>query len=175
MSRIADGAGMRPCARILIACAMLGAAIDPATARVVIGVFDSWGAFRDDRPRRCFAAAEPAAAMRGGGWRPFAAVSTFPDRGVRGQVNIRLRLRKLRGAPVFLSIGERRFRLIAGGSDAWAQGPAQDAAIIAAMRSGSSMSIETRAQDGRAFVDVYRLRGAATAIDAAALGCLKVS
>jgi hypothetical protein len=173
MPRIADGAGMRLCSRFLLACAMACAAGDPAAARVALGVFDSWGAFRDERPRRCFAVSEPAQPMRGGGWRPFAAISTFPDRGVRGQLNIRLRWRKLRGAPVFLSIGDRRFRLIAGGSDAWAQGPGQDAAIIAAMRSGSSMSIETRARDGRAFADVYRLRGAATAVDAAALGCLK--
>jgi len=164
---------MRPRRRFLLACAILCAPAEQAFARDALGVFGSWGAFRDDHPRRCFAIAEPAAPMRGGGWRPFAAISTFPERGVRGQINIRLRLRKLRGAPVFLSIGERRFRLIAGGSDAWARSPAQDAAIIAAMRSGPSMSIETLGRDGRAFADVYRLRGAATAIDAAALGCLE--
>jgi hypothetical protein len=163
---------MRLRSRFLLACALLCATAESAVARDALGVFGSWGAFRDDGPRRCFAVSEPAQPMRGGGWRPFAAISTFPDRGVRGQLNIRLRLRKLRGAPVFLSIGDRRFRLIAGGSDAWAQSPAQDAAIIAAMRSGSSMSIETLGRDGRAFADVYRLRGAATAIDAAALGCL---
>jgi len=163
---------MRLCRRFLLACTLLCVAAEPALAREALGVFGSWGAFRDDRPQRCFAIAEPAAPMRGGGWRPFAAISNFPQRGVRGQVNIRLRLRKLRGAPVFLSVGERRFRLIAGGSDAWARSPAQDAAIVAAIRSGPSMSIETLGRDGRAFADVYRLRGAATAIDAAALGCL---
>lgn len=163
---------MRPFRRSLLACAIACGAVAPAAAaRDTLGVFGRWAAFRDDGPRRCFAVAEPARPLRGGGWRPFAAVSTFPEAGLRSQINIRLRNRKLRGAPVFLSIGQRRFRLIAGGSDAWARDPRQDAAIVSAMRSGSSMSVETRGLNGRAFADVYALRGAATAIDAAALGC----
>jgi hypothetical protein len=155
----------------LLACTLTALAATPASARDTLGVFGSWGAFRDYRPTRCIAIAEPADRLREGKWRRFAAISYFPDRGIRGQLNIRLRSRKLRGAPVFVTIGEHRFRLIAGGSDAWAPSPRHDAAIVAAMRSGSSMSVETRAADGRAFADVYRLRGAATAIDAAALGC----
>lgn len=159
--------------RSLLVCAIACFAPSQAVARDSLGVFGSWGAFRDDRPRRCFATARPAQSLRGGGnWQPFAAISTFPGIAARSQLNIRLRNRKLRGAPVFLSIGTRRFRLIAGGSDAWARSVAQDAAIVSAMRSGSSMSVETRGANGRAFADVYRLRGAATAIDAAALGCL---
>ena len=47
-----------------------------------------------------------------------------------------------------------------------------NAALVAAMRGGRSMSIESVAENGAPFVDVYALAGAATAIDAAALGCL---
>lgn len=156
----------------LLAAALLGLA-GPVCARDTIAVHGGWAAFRDIRPGRCFAVADPARDVPGTGWRPFAAVS-IPPGGGGGQINIRLRYRKLRGAPVFLSVGGRRFRLIAGGSDAWARDAAEDAAIVAAMRSAPSMSVETRRQNGRAFVDVYRLRGAATAIDAAALACLTV-
>ena len=49
-----------------------------------------------------------------------------------------------------------------------------DAAIVAAMRSAPSMSVESRAETGGAIADTYRLRGAATAIDAAALGCARL-
>ena len=73
-----------------------------------------------------------------------------------------------------LSVGDRRFALVAGQGDAWAQDPRADAAIIAAMRSASSMSVQTRGANGRGFADTYRLRGAATAIDAAALGCARL-
>ena len=145
----------------------------PLPARDTIAVHGGWAAFRDSGPRRCFAVADPVRTRASGsGWRPFAAVSFRPGAGVGAQINIRLRYRKLRGAPVFLAVGGQRFRLIAGGSDAWAANPAEDAAIVAAMRSAPSMSVETRARDGRAFADIYRLRGAATAIDAAALACV---
>jgi len=134
-------------------------------------VFDGWGAFSDPRPRRCYAIAEPE--RRGGdaGWRPFAAVSAWPARGVRAQLNIRLREAKQPGAPVILTIDDTRFALVAGGADAWAANAAVDGRIVAAMRQAGGMRVETRAKDGRRLVDRYALRGAATAIDAAALAC----
>ena len=46
-----------------------------------------------------------------------------------------------------------------------------DAAIIAAMRSAPSMRITAIGTNGRRFTDTYELAGAATAIDAATLGC----
>ena len=39
------------------------------------------------------------------------------------------------------------------------------------MRSGSSMSVATVSPARHAYADVYRLRGAASAIDAAMLAC----
>ncbi len=145
----------------------------PATAaRTSLGTFDGWGAFRDTDPDRCFAIAQP---VRGGGgkWRPFASVATWPKAGVRGQVHIRLAREKLATAPVTLSIGNRRFTMVAGGADVWAPDPRIDAAIVAAMRSAPSMSVETRASTGGGFAEVFALKGAATAMDAAALGCAR--
>ena len=75
-------------------------------------------------------------------------------------------------AQVTLSIGERRFALISGEQDAWAPDARTDAAIVSALRAGRSMSVESTGMDGRPFADVYALKGAATAIDAAALGCV---
>jgi len=77
-------------------------------------------------------------------------------------------------AKVTLSVGERRFELVAGNADAWAPDTRTDAAIIAAIRAGRSMSVETLGRAGP-FTDVYTLRGAATAIDAATLGCINRS
>jgi hypothetical protein len=145
----------------------------PALAtRTSLGTFDGWGAFRDDNPVRCFAIAQP---VRGGGgkWRPFASVATWPQARVRGQVHIRLGREKLASAPVTLTIGDRRFQMVAGGADVWAPDPRIDAAIVAAMRSAPSMSIETRAITGGGFAESYALKGAATAMDAAALGCAR--
>lgn len=145
----------------------------PAQARDSLGVFERWGAFRDPAASRCYAIAEPAARTANGRWRAFAAVGYWPKKGVRGQVHFRLSREKAPGAPVSLSIGVRRFTLAAGGADAWAPDKRADAAIIAAIRSGTSMSVQTVGKSGAAFADVYALRGAATAIDAAALGCAR--
>jgi hypothetical protein len=123
---------------------------------------------------RCFAIAEPPSRFRDAKFRPFATVATWPGPGVRGQLHIRLRKPRKADAPITLTIGERSFPLIGNGPDAWAPDARADAAIVAAMRSATSMSVSTRAENGRAFADAYGLRGAATAIDAAALGCARV-
>lgn len=142
-----------------------------APAREPLGVFGGWGAFRDAQPLRCYAIAEPEERRRGASWRPFAAISQWPGRGARNQLHIRLRKPRQQGAPVTLVVDGRRFALVAGGADAWARDTAADADIVAAIRGGSEMRVETRDADGRRFSDVYALRGAATAIDAAALAC----
>lgn len=142
----------------------------PVAGREAIGVYKGWGAFRDTPPRRCFAIAEPVRSGSGEG-RPFASIATWPDRGVRGSLHVRLSHARDRSAGVTLSIGERRFVLRATGADAWAADTASDRAIVAAMRDGRSMSIEAVGVGGHPFADVYALPGAATAIDAAALGC----
>ncbi|GAA0306085.1 hypothetical protein GCM10009087_15020 [Sphingomonas oligophenolica] len=143
----------------------------PAAARESLGVFDNWGAFTDASPKRCYAIAQPMQRSRTSGWRPFASVATWPGQGARNQLHIRLSRERDPRARVTLSVGERRFELIAGNADAWAPDARTDAAVVAAIRSSRSMSVETLGKSGQPFADIYPLRGAATAIDAATLGC----
>jgi hypothetical protein len=157
--------------RILFALLVIAA---PAQARDSLGVFEGWGAFRDAQPLRCYAIAEPARSS-GGKWRPFASIAHWPGEGVRGQIHIHLSREVRGGAKVVLSIDDRRITLVGGGADAWAANPRADASIIAAIRSGRSMSIASVAATGGGFADTYRLKGAATAIDSAALGCARAN
>ena len=145
----------------------------PVAARDSLGIFDHWGAFADPSPRRCFAIAEPVGSNRSAGGRPFASIATWPGQGARNQLHIRLSRERDPRARVTLSVGERRFELVGGKADAWAPDARADAAVVAAIRSGRSMSVETLGTGGHPFADVYPLRGAATAIDAAALGCAR--
>ncbi|WP_303758945.1 hypothetical protein [Sphingobium yanoikuyae] len=146
----------------------------PAMARDSLGIFESWGAFRDPVTPRCYAIAMPTQRRAGDAPKGFAAVGTWPRQHVRGQVHFRLSRPRAANARVSLSVGDRRFALVAGQADAWAANPQDDAAIIAAMRSASSMSVQSTSAKGGAFADSYALRGAATAIDAAALGCARL-
>lgn len=144
----------------------------PIRARDTLGMFDTWGAFRDAAPRRCFAIATPVDPSTGS-WRPFAAIGHWPDRRVRGQFHARLSRERRRDADVILTIGDRRWRLLAGRYDAWGPTPRHDAFILAKIRAARSMSLSSVDTTGRPFADTYRLKGAATAMDAAALGCVR--
>ena len=154
----------------LLALTLAAIAAPVAAARTTIGIYQGWGAFRDTRPARCYAVARPiAAGGRGGG---FASVATWPGRGLRNSLYVRLSRERDRSAGVTLSVGERRFALVATGVDAWATDAPSDRALIAAIRGGRSMSVEAVGVGGRPFADVYALGGAATAIDAALLACV---
>ena len=149
-------------------------ALAPAEAlaqRQSLGIFQLWGAYRE--PGRCYAIAEPYRAPRPEAWRPFASIGYWPGRGVRSQVHFRLSREKRPGSAVLLRIDDQTFQLQGGGNNAWAPDRRGDADIVAAMRSGIEMSVETRSVRGALVRDSYRLRGAATAIDAAAIACAR--
>jgi hypothetical protein len=157
----------------LMAAALLAM---PAVAadRSTIAIFRDWGAFREGAeasPDRCFAIAEPPIGTTASGHGAFASVANWPARRIRSQISIRLSRATDGKAPVTLAIGTASFRLLARGRDAWAADRRADALIVSAMRSGSSMSISGVGIGGTPFADAYRLRGAASAIDAAALAC----
>lgn len=143
----------------------------PLAAKDSLGVFDDWGAFRDPAVPRCYAI---AVADKAGAYQGYADVGTWPRRNVRGQVHFRLS-RQLSASPrLSLSLGGTRYPLSGGGADAWAQDKRMDAAIVAAMRSADSMSVTAVDRTGRRFTDRYNLKGAATAMDAATVGCARI-
>lgn len=155
---------------ILASAALLAA---PAIARDSLGVFDSWGAFRDPRVPRCYAIAAAEPSRRERAFEPFASVGTWPNRGVRNQLHVRLSREVRTGDAIRLRVGRETFDLVGGSGDAWARNKAMDAAVIAAMRSAGSMRVSATGEDGSRFSDRYDLSGAATAIDAATVGCAR--
>lgn len=142
-------------------------------ARDSLGIFDSWGAFRDPSVPRCYAIAVPRPSARSSELDAYATVGTWPRRNVRGQVHFRLSRFLREGSAVRLAIGRERFALTGGGGDAWAADRRMDAAIVAAMRSASRMTVSATAANGRRFTDSYALAGAASAMDAATVGCAR--
>ena len=147
----------------------------PLAAKDSLGVFGQWGAFRDADVPRCYAIAAANESRNRRDFEPYASVGTWPDRRVRGQVHFRLS-RELSASPrLRLAISGQRFELTGGGSDAWAANAGDDAAIVAAMRAASAMSVSGTDNRGNRFTDRYSLSGAATAIDAAVVGCAAAS
>jgi hypothetical protein len=146
----------------------------PALARDGLGVFGEWAAFRDPGEPRCYAIAkaQPSAMQRD--YQPYADVAWWPRKQVRGQVHFRLSRKVQPGGAITLSIGGQRIALNGGGGDAWAADKRGDAAIIAAMRSASQMTVSARDASGRGFSNTWNLTGAATAMDAATVACAQL-
>ncbi len=152
----------------LAAMILVAAASPLAFARDSLGVFGGWAAFRDPAEPRCYAIATPRGGRDGDA---FFSIGTWPEARVRGQIHIRLPVAADGRGPIMLASGARRFRLTARGRDAWAADARADAAIVAALRASRWVGVAgTRATGGR-FALGWSLNGAATAIDAAALGC----
>ena len=145
----------------------------PLSAKDSLGVFSDWGAFRDPAVPRCYAIAMAAPSRLQRDFEPFATVGTWPRRNLRGQVHFRLSRQLAAGSAITLAIGGKSFRLSGGGGDAWAEDRTMDAAIVAAMRSATRMTIRATDTRGRRFANTYSLAGAATAMDAATLACAR--
>jgi len=159
------------CGAILLA-ASLGSA---ASARDSLGIYAGWGAFRDPQVPRCYAIAMAEPSQRRRDYQPFASIGTWPARNLRAQLHIRLSRKIAPNSSITLRIwGGARFELAGGGGDAWARNRQMDAAIVAAMRSATRMSVTARDAVGNRFTDSYLLDGAATAMDAATLGCARL-
>jgi len=159
---------------LLVLGLMLGvmfAAAAPLAAKDRLGVYQGWAAFRDPDTPRCYAISEPEETIRTPTRSAYISVGFWPDRKVTHQLYVRLSRDRSANSGVTLSAGGRRFRLKADSSAAWAADRRMDLAIVAAIRSATSLSIETIGRDGRSIVDAYALRGAPSAIDSAALGC----
>ena len=145
----------------------------PAAGREPLGIYHRWGAFAEGESKRCYAISKvlPAAGQRLN--QPSASVSFSARRGAQPQFHVRLSDRKRLGSAVILRIDDKSFQLIGREADAWAPDAGADAAIVAAMRRGVSLSVETRSVKGTRVRDRYVLRGAASAIDSAAFACAK--
>ncbi len=144
----------------------------PVLARDSLGIFSGWGAFRDATPYRCYAIAQP----EGEGDAPgpgYATISWWPTKSVRGQIHFRFAWPLREGSSVYLVAGGRRWRLTSGARDAWSPSSKHDAFILARLRAAGAMRITGVDRKRGNFADVYDLEGAASAFDAAALGCAK--
>ena len=165
---------LRSAVYLALSMALLALDAPPAHARESLGLYGDWGAFRDPLVPRCYAIALAQPNLKKRDYQPYAAIGTWPRRGARSQVHFRLSRQMAENARIYLRIGRQRLQLTGGGGDAWALNAADNATSVAAMRASSIMSVSTRDARGRPFTDRWSLPGAASAMDAALIGCAKL-
>jgi hypothetical protein len=149
--------------------ATLFAAASAHGAGKVIFARGTWAAI--ERADACLALGRSARIAAKGKVQATAGFAFAPDHRRWGEFHARLSRVPRAGSSVLLTVGKQPFLLVAGNGWAWSRGPAQEQAIIAAVRNSTGMRVEARDGAGRRFADPYALDGAATAIDAAAARC----
>ena len=147
--------------------ALLAVAATGVPGREGLGQYGQWGAFRDRAPARCYAIAEPLAKRDG---EAFATVASAPDAGARSQIGFRLRRP---AASAVAAIAGERVPLTVIGRDAWPRDERGDRRLAALLRAGGLLEVSGHDAAGRRFHDRYPLAGAASAIDAMRLACLR--
>ncbi|MCT2400728.1 hypothetical protein [Novosphingobium mangrovi (ex Huang et al. 2023)] len=165
---------MRRTFTIFAAFAALATCTGVAQARDSLGLYGGWGAFRDPLVPRCYAIAMALPSTLHRDYQPYASIGTWPKRSARNQVHFRLSRKMAEGAQIVLRIGAERIELTGGGGDAWPRDDRDNAAIVAAMRSATRMTVYSRDEKGRRFSNTWPLAGAASAMDAAAIGCAQL-
>jgi len=140
-----------------------------ASRGAIVYAGGSWAAI--DRGSQCEALSRSVKVAAKGKVQAVAGFIFSADHHHWGEFHARLSRMPRANASVMLKIGDQPFLLVVRGNDAWSSGPLQDQAIIAAMRNGGWVTVESRDSAGGRFADPYSSDGAATAIDAAAARC----
>jgi hypothetical protein len=153
--------------------ALVAIVAGPLSAKDSLGVFSKWAAFRDASVPRCYAISQAEEDQGQSDFEPYATIGTWPVRRIRSQVHFRLSRALRQNSRVSLRVGRASFVLVSGQADAWASDTAMDRAIVTAMRNAQTMAVSATDARGRRFSDRYRLVGAASAIDAATLACMR--
>lgn len=155
--------------RSILVLVMASTAVCAAARGAIIYSGPAWAAI--DRGGTCEALSRSVRIAQKGKVQAIAGFTFSADRRRWGEFHARLRRMPRAGAAVMLRIDNQPFLLVARGNEAWSDGPLQEQAIIAALRTARGMSVESRDLAGQRFADPYALDGAATAIDAAAAAC----
>lgn len=150
----------------MIMLAMALAAAQPAKVILATG---GWAAI--DRGSSCEALTRSLRAPPKGQEAAVIGLGFDADRRRWGQFTVKMGRPLRPGSSVRVDIGNQIFLLEARGTNAWGRDTAQNLAIIDALRSGPGLRLLAREPSGRRVSDRFDVRGAATAIDAAAARC----
>lgn len=136
--------------------------IQPANAAFVDSYSD-WSLYvhEENAEKVCFISSVPT--QQEGNYtrrdQPRVFVTKFPSPPPNVQVMVDPGYPFLKGSNVELVIDGRKFSMFTGGSNAWANSPKEDAAMIEAMKAGRKMTARGTSQKNTYSLDTYSLMG----------------
>lgn len=163
--------------------AMLLAAPAVAADPIELGTYKSWTALTatSGTGKVCYALATPSATTPAGKKlardKIYVLISVWPGRGVRDEVQIVPGYLYKEGEPVYAQVGRMRTEFFTRnegkGGSAWVKNIEDEAALVRAMRQGSTLTVTGVSKKGTKTTDTYGLSGIASALERAHRECGK--
>lgn len=170
--------------RRILSVVALAALSVPALAAdpVKVGDYKNWSAYTatSSDGKVCYALSEPTKKLPASAKRDkiYVIISVWPGRGVRDELQVVPGYQYRDGEPVWAQVGnaakvEFFSRNDGAGGAAWVKEIADENALVASMRSGSSLTVTGMSKRGTKTTDTYSLSGIAAALGAAHKACGK--
>jgi hypothetical protein len=160
----------------LLAMALSTAAMAQVSTNRVAANTD-WSVFVEGTPPQCWGVSAPKETVNTKDGKPaqvrrgdILLFVTYAQ-GSKGEISFTGGYPFAPGSTVGLDIGGTKFDLYVDGEWAWAGSPADDATIIAALKSGSSAVLTAKSAKGTQTQDSFSLSGFSAAVDEAAKRC----
>ncbi|PIE07817.1 MAG: hypothetical protein CSA74_05620 [Rhodobacterales bacterium] len=154
-----------------------GAVAQDSESRVAANT--AWSVFVEENPKECWSVSAPNKIVNTRGGKEVKAkrgeillfVSFRPGDGGPGQVAFTGGYPFAKQGQVSLTIGSSEFTLFTEGEWAWTQSPEDDAAIIAAMKTGATAVLVGQSTRGTRTEDSFSLLGFTAAVEDASRRC----
>jgi invasion protein IalB len=134
-----------------------------------LGTFKDWTAYtyKAADTKVCYVVSQPKSSAPKAAKRDpvFFLVTHMPGRKVNGEVSTIIGYPFKKEATVQVKIDDQNFELFTSADGAWADSPATEKKIVAAMKDGKSLSVEGVSWRGTQTTDTYSLAGLTAAMD----------
>lgn len=133
-----------------------------------LGEFSDWTAYtyKSKNGPVCYVVSQPKKSQPDGVSRDpiFFLITHRPGEKVRNEVNTIIGYPFKKESSATIQIGSDSFELFTSGDGAWSESSARDNAIVAAMKSGQSMTVKGTSWRGTNTTDQYSLAGVSAAM-----------
>lgn len=133
-----------------------------------LGKFGDWAAYtyKTQGGKVCYISSQPKDQTPKNAKRDpaFLLVTHRPGQSVHNEVSTIIGYPFKKNTPVQLSVDDQQYELFANGDGAWADTPAKDKEIVAAMRKGQKLTVKGASWRGTETLDGYSLKGIVQAL-----------
>ena len=165
----------RPTGAIALLVMMMFASSAKADDPALLGQFDDWAAYtyKATDTKVCYVSSRPKASEPKNVKRDpaFFLVTNMPGRKVKGEVSTIIGYPFKKESNAELVIDDSKFTLFTNADGAWADAPATEKKIVAAMKAGKSLIVKGTSWRGTETTDTYSLIGISAAMDAIDTAC----